>query len=80
LRDRGRNREGGYRQDHLRARAQRVEVANDAVRIIGSKTQLLRTLSNENVRPSAAIGVSRSELKWRAENDETENYVYAIAF
>src|SRR5690625_765495 len=45
-RDRIRNREGGYRRDHLRALAQRVEVADDAVRIMGSKTELLRTLSS----------------------------------
>ncbi len=64
-RDRIRNREGGYRRDHLRALAQRVEVADDAVRIMGSKTELLRMLSSGNVRPSAAIGVPRSGPKWR---------------
>ncbi|MGB6964949.1 MAG: hypothetical protein WBD90_10785 [Xanthobacteraceae bacterium] len=36
---------GGYRHDHLRALAQRVEVADKEVRIIGSKSELLRTLS-----------------------------------
>jgi site-specific DNA recombinase len=35
---------GGYRRDHLRALAQRVEVADKAVRIIGSKSNLLQTL------------------------------------
>jgi hypothetical protein len=64
-RDRIRNREGGYRRDHLRALAQRVEVADDAVRIMGSKTELLRTLFTENGRLSAAIGVPRSGPKWR---------------
>src|SRR5271165_3247650 len=36
---------GGYRRDHLRALAQRVEVADREVRIIGSKGNLLRTLT-----------------------------------
>jgi hypothetical protein len=35
---------GGYRRDHLRALAQRVEVAEGEVRIIGSKSRLLQTL------------------------------------
>jgi len=35
---------GGYRRDHLRALAQRVEVDAKEVRIMGSKTELLRTL------------------------------------
>jgi len=36
---------GGYRRDHLRALAQRVEVADREVRIMGSKSDLLRTLA-----------------------------------
>ena len=36
---------GGYRRDHLRALAQRVEVADGEVRIMGSKGDLLRTLA-----------------------------------
>jgi hypothetical protein len=35
---------GGYRRDHLRALAQRVEVDAKEVRIMGSKSALLRTL------------------------------------
>ncbi|MER9432034.1 hypothetical protein [Mesorhizobium sp. M0408] len=35
---------GGYRRDHLRAFAQRVEVGESLVRIMGSKGTLLRTL------------------------------------
>ena len=35
---------GGYRRDYVRALAQRVEVAQGEVRIIGSKTRLLQTL------------------------------------
>jgi site-specific DNA recombinase len=64
-RERIRGREGGYRRDHLRALAQRVEVADDAIRIMGSKTELLRTLIAGQVRQSAATGVPRSGLKWR---------------
>jgi site-specific DNA recombinase len=36
---------GGYRRDHLRALAQRVEVADGEVRIMGSKSNLLQTLA-----------------------------------
>lgn len=36
---------GGYRRDHLRALAQRVEVADGEVRIIGSKSNLLHMLA-----------------------------------
>lgn len=49
---------GGYRRDHLRALAQHVEVADDEVRIMGSKSELLRTLvaaSGVNRRRSAFI-------------------------
>jgi hypothetical protein len=35
---------GGYRRDHLRTFAQRVEVADDEVRIMGNKSDLLQTL------------------------------------
>jgi hypothetical protein len=35
---------GGYRRDHIRALAQRVEVADGEVRIMGSRRDLLRTL------------------------------------
>jgi site-specific DNA recombinase len=35
---------GGYRRDHLRALAQRVEVDQKKLRIMGSKSVLLRTL------------------------------------
>ena len=56
---------GGYRRDHLRALAQRVEVAAGEVRIMGSKSDLLRTLTAAaGVRP-ATPGVRSSVLKWR---------------
>ena len=70
---------GGYRRDHLRALAQRVEVGDDEVRIMGSKSDLLRTLVAAQGGKSAAIGVPSRGPKWRAEADETENYTYAIA-
>jgi hypothetical protein len=56
---------GGYRRDHLRALAQRVEVADDEIRIMGSKTDLLRALSAAQGGKSAVIGVPRGGLKWR---------------
>ena len=56
---------GGYRRDHLRALAQRVEVADGEVRIIGSKGDLLRTLAAAAGAKPATPGVRRSVLKWR---------------
>jgi site-specific DNA recombinase len=43
-RKRMRTENGGYRRDHFRALAQRVEVDAKEVRIMGSKSVLLRTL------------------------------------
>ena len=65
-RERIRLNDGGYRRDHLRALAQRVEVADDEVRIMGSKSELLRTLVAASSVESAAFGVHSSVLKWRA--------------
>jgi DNA invertase Pin-like site-specific DNA recombinase len=56
---------GGYRRDHLRALAQRVEVADCEVRIIGSKSNLLQTLAAASGVKSATPGVRSSVLKWR---------------
>lgn len=53
---------GGYRRDHLRALAQRVEVAEGEVRIMGSKSRLLQTL----VAGSGVNSVPTQGLKWRA--------------
>src|SRR5690606_35625937 len=64
-RERIKGSDGGYRRDHLRSLAHRVEVADDAIRIMGSKTELLKTLIAGQVRQSAAIGVPRGGLKWR---------------
>ena len=68
-RERIRGSEGGYRRDHLRSLAQRVEVADDAIRIMGSKTELLRTLIAGQVRQSAVAGVPRGVPKWRTVRD-----------
>ncbi|MCB9943145.1 MAG: recombinase family protein [Geminicoccaceae bacterium] len=56
---------GGYRRDHLRALAQRVEVAEGEVRIMGSKSRLLQTL----VAGSGVNSVPTQGLKWRRERD-----------
>ena len=52
---------GGYRRDHLRALAQRVDVSDGEVRIIGSKSRLLQTL----VANGSANAVPTQGLKWR---------------
>ncbi len=52
---------GGYRRDHLRALAQRVEVAEGEVRIMGSKSRLLQTL----VAAGGVNAVPTQGLKWR---------------
>ena len=56
---------GGYRREHLRALAQRVEVGQSEVRIIGSKSELLRTLTAAGGGKSAAFGVRSFIPKWR---------------
>jgi len=60
---------GGYRRDHLRALAQRVEVADKEVRIMGSKSELLRTLVAASSAKPGAFEVRSSVLKWRARRD-----------
>jgi site-specific DNA recombinase len=52
---------GGYRRDHLRALAQRVEVAEGEVRIMGSKSRLLQTL----VATGSVTSVPTQGLNWR---------------
>ena len=51
----------GYRRDHLRALAQRVEVADGEVRIVGSKSRLLQVLTGKN----GVNSVPTQGLKWR---------------
>ena len=60
---------GGYRRDHLRALAQRVEVADREVRIMGSKSDLLKTLAAISGVKSASGGVRSSGLDWRRGRD-----------
>ena len=67
---------GGYRRDHLRALAQRVEVAASEVRIMGSKSDLLRTLTAAAGVKSATPGVRSSVLKWRTERDSNPRTAY----
>jgi site-specific DNA recombinase len=56
---------GGYRRDHLRALAQRVEVDAKEVRIMGSKSELLRALAASSAK-TAGFGVPSFGPKWRA--------------
>lgn len=56
---------GGYHRDHLRALAQRVEVAEKEVRIMGSKADLPRTLAAASGVKSATPGVRSSVPNWR---------------
>ncbi|QYK43761.1 MAG: recombinase family protein [Xanthobacteraceae bacterium] len=69
-RERIRLESGGYRRDHLRALAQRVEVAEGEVRIMGSKSRLLQTL----VAGSGVNSVPTQGLKWRRRRDSNPRY------
>jgi site-specific DNA recombinase len=68
-RKRMRTESGGYRRDHLRALAQRVEVDAKEVRIMGSKSVLLRTLVAASSAKTAGFGVTSFVPKWRARRD-----------
>ena len=82
---------GGYRRDHLRARAQCVEVDAKEVRM-GSKSVLLRTLIAGSSARMAGLGVPSSVTKWcattareralwrkwRATVDEDGHYSFAV--
>src|SRR5450631_2623893 len=57
---------GGYRRDYLRALAERVEVDAQELRIMGSKSELLRTLIAASSAKTAGFGVPSSVPKWRA--------------
>jgi hypothetical protein len=65
-RRRMRTESGGYRRDHLRALGQRIEVDAKEVRIMGSKSALLRTLVAASGAKSAGFGVPSFVPKWRA--------------
>jgi chromosome segregation ATPase len=60
-RQRIRHEGGGYCRDHLRALAQRVEVAEGEVRIMGSKSRLLQVLIGKN----SVSSVPTQGLNWR---------------
>ncbi len=60
---------GGYRRDHLRALAQRVEVDQKELRIMGSKSVLLRTLVAAESAKTAGFSVPSSVPKWRTRHD-----------
>lgn len=60
---------GGYRRDHLRALAQRVEVGEREVHISGSKTELLRVLTSTDAAKTSMISVPTSVPKWRTVRD-----------
>jgi hypothetical protein len=51
---------GGCGRDQLRALAQRVEIADTEVRIMGSKSELLRHPVAASGRKSVAFGVQSS--------------------
>ena len=64
-----RNAEGGYRRDNLRALAQRIEVDDREVRIVGHKSASLRALVASEGGKTAGIGVPSFVPKWRAQGD-----------
>ena len=64
---------GGYCRDHLRALAQRVEVADREVRIMESKSDLLKTLAAISGVKSAASGVRSSVLDRRSQRDSNRS-------
>ena len=66
--------DGGYRRDHLRALAQRVEVADGEVRIMGSRGNLLRALTAAGGVKAAAGGVPCFVPSWRRGWDSNPRY------
>jgi hypothetical protein len=68
-RKRMRTESGGYRRDHLRALAQRIEVDAKEVRIMGSKSVLLRTLVAASSAKTAGFGAPSFVPKWRTRHD-----------
>jgi homoserine dehydrogenase len=59
--------------------AQRVEVDAKEVRIMGSKSVLLRTLVAASRAKTAGFGVPSFVPKWRATADEDGHYAFAVA-
>jgi site-specific DNA recombinase len=56
-------------RDHLRAVAQRVEVDAQELRIMGSKSELLRTFVAASSAKMAGFGVPSSVPNWRTRHD-----------
>ncbi len=77
-RQRLRGPDGGYRRDHLRALAQRVEVADGEVRTMGSRGNLLRTLAAAGGVKSAAGGAPSFVPSWRREGDSNPRYIFTM--
>lgn len=65
---------GGYRREHLRALAQRVDVAEREVHIGGSTYELLRTLTGTSEVKTPMKSVPISVPKWRRERDSNPRY------
>ncbi|MGJ3650107.1 recombinase family protein, partial [Sphingomonas sp. GlSt437] len=58
--------DGSFARDYLRAIAQRVEVVSKSeVRILGKRSELLRTLTAASGVEAAVLGVRGFEPKWR---------------
>ena len=69
-RERMRAPDGSYRREHIRAVAQRVEVMSTTeIQIMGSRTDLLRTLVASGGVESAILGVRSFKPKWRTRHD-----------
>jgi len=68
--ERLRDEDGKYRREHVRAVAQRVEVISpNEMRIMGNRTDLLRTLAASAGEQSAVLGVRILKPKWRTRHD-----------
>ena len=65
---------GGYRRDHLRALAQRVEAPQRGAPIMGSKFRLLQTL----VANGGANAVPSQGLRWRRGWDSNPRYTFTV--
>uniref|UniRef100_UPI003A84B0B7 recombinase family protein n=1 Tax=Sphingomonas sp. GlSt437 TaxID=3389970 RepID=UPI003A84B0B7 len=62
--------DGSFARDYLRAIAQRVEVVSKSeVRILGKRSELLRTLTAASGVEAAVLGVRGFEPKWRARQE-----------
>ncbi len=76
-RKRLRNGEGGFRRHYVQALVQRVEIADDEVRICGQPGRLLQTLTAASVGPDT-LDVRGFEPRWLPGAGESQNYVHSI--